>query len=229
METTIGETISRVRNVMKAVKEDAFITDRFLYSLILKYGKAYIKMQEERDQVQKLSALFKTVPCVELIEVDKIEACCGGIKTNCKIMRTKEKLPEIISGKNGPMFRTISSIDGSIEVHPTEPRTYTSMANTTTFKYNNKKYYWFLNGYLYFPNIHWPSVRIEAIWEGDISAIACDAKEDESEECPRRQDQLSAIPDYLFAEVEKQVLQELGITTQIPPDVGGDDKQNIFR
>ena len=228
METTIGETISRVRNVMKAVKEDAFITDRFLYSLILKYGKAYIKMQEERDQVQKLSSLFRSVPCVELIEVDKIEACCGGIKTNCTIMRTKEKLPDIITGKNGPLIRLVSSIDVSIEVHQTEPRTYTSMSNTSNFKYNKKKYYWYLNDYLYFPNITWPSVRIEAIWEGDISAIACDANEEEKS-CPKRQDQISAIPDYLFAEVEKQVLQELGITTQIPPDVGGDDKQNVLR
>ena len=30
--TTIGETISRVRNTLKAVKEDAFLTDRIIYS-----------------------------------------------------------------------------------------------------------------------------------------------------------------------------------------------------
>ena len=228
METTIGETISRVRNIMKAVKEDAFVTDRFLYSLILKYGKAFIKMQKDQDQIQKLAGLYKSVPCVELIPVDKIEACCGGVKTNCIIMRTKNKLPDVMSGESGPMFRTLFSIDGSIEVHPTEPRTYTAMANSTTFKYNKKKYYWYINNYLYFPNISWPSVKIEAIWEGDISSIACDAK-DGKEDCPKRQDQLSAIPDYLFAEVEKQVLQELGITTRIPPDLGGDDKQSIYR
>ena len=30
--TTIGEVISRVRNTLKAVKEDAFLTDRTIYS-----------------------------------------------------------------------------------------------------------------------------------------------------------------------------------------------------
>jgi len=33
----IGESISRVRNVLKAVKEDPFLTDRFIYSLIMKF------------------------------------------------------------------------------------------------------------------------------------------------------------------------------------------------
>ncbi len=44
--TTIGESISRVRNIIKAVTMDAFVTDRVIYSLIQKYAKMYIKRQD---------------------------------------------------------------------------------------------------------------------------------------------------------------------------------------
>jgi len=225
--TTIGYTVSRVRNVLKAVKEDAFLTDRFIYSVILKYAKLYIKRQKDLNEILRFNSFFRTLPCVPLVEVDKVEACCGGITSGCIIMRTENKLPTPMEGPYGAMFRTISSIDGSKEVYKTEPGTYTSMTKTTTFKYNMNKYFWYMNGYMYFPNIEWDAVKIEGIWEDDISKLACDGRDGEKE-CSLRQDQETNIPDDLFAEIEQQVLQELTMSLQIPPD-DADDKQNIYR
>jgi hypothetical protein len=37
--TTVGEAISRVRNTLKAVKEDPFLTDRTIYFSLIKYAK----------------------------------------------------------------------------------------------------------------------------------------------------------------------------------------------
>lgn len=218
MSTTIGETVSRVRNTLKAVKEDAFLTDRFIYSVVSKFAKLFIKRQDNLNKLLRFKSFFKALPCVSLIEVDKIEACCAGIKSGCIIMRTENKLPSPFEGPYGPMFRTVSSIDGSQEIVQTEPGTYTSMTKTTTFKYNKTKYYWYLDGYMYFPNIEWDAVRIEGIWEDSI----------DEKECILRQDQQSNIPDDLFAEIEQQVLQELTMSIQIPADPS-DDKQNVLR
>jgi len=218
MSTTIGYTVSRVRNTLKAVKEDAFLTDRFIYSVVSKFAKLFIKRQDNLNKLLRFKSFFRPLPCVPLIEVDKIEACCGGIKSGCIIMRTKDKLPSPFEGPFGPMFRTVSSIDVSQEIYPTEPGTYTSMTKTTTFKYNKNKYYWYLDGYMYFPNIEWDAVRIEGIWEDNI----------DERDCVLRQDQQSNIPDDLFAEIEQQVLNELTMSLQIPAD-DSDDKQNIYR
>jgi hypothetical protein len=220
---TIGETISRVKNTVKAVKEDAFLTDRFVYSVILKYAKAYIRRQDNENKIMKFQSLFEPLPCVDLIEVDKIEACCTNIKTGCTFMRTKEKLPQVLEGVFGPLFRSVTSIDGSVELRRTYPTTFTSMANLPTFKYNTNKYYWFQDGYLYFPNIPWESIRVEGLWEDDISIFKCDAKE-----CQLRQDNPTHIPDYLFAEIEGMVLKDLGLMLQIPLE-RGDDSQNQLR
>src|ERR1035437_3682948 len=111
MSTTRGESISRIRNIIKAVKKDPFLTDRFLYSLIIKYAKSLIKRQDNESKIMKFQSLFVPIPCVELIEIDKIEACCSAIKSGCTIMRTKNRLPEIFEGTYGPLFRMITSLD----------------------------------------------------------------------------------------------------------------------
>jgi hypothetical protein len=227
MSTTIGETVSRVRNTIKAVKADPFITDRHLYSLILKYGQAAMRRQAILDRILKMSSLFATIPCLELIEVSPIEACCGAVTSNCRYRRTAAKLPSLMNGEYGPIFRTVSSIDGSVEVYATTPSLYASMSKTSGFKFNKNKYYWYLNGYLYFPNIEWEGVMVQGIFEGDITELTCPSGSG-MPNCSIRQDQMSPIPDFLFAEVEQNVLQELGILINTPPDVVG-DKQSQLR
>ena len=70
--TTVGESISRVRNTLKAVKEDPFLTDRTIYLSILKYGQSLMKREDNQFRLMKVSNIFKTVPYMELIEVDKV-------------------------------------------------------------------------------------------------------------------------------------------------------------
>lgn len=220
---TIGDSISRVRNLVKGVKEDAFLTDRFLYSLILKYAKLYVKRQDNENKIMKFQSLFEALPCVDLIEVNKIEACCGGVKSKCTIMRTEHKLPALLEGSYGPLFRSITSLDGSEEVYKTYPSTYTNIANSTNFKYNKSKYYWYLDGYLYFPNLTWEGVRVEGLWEGNIEMYKCD-----TDSCTLRQDQHTHFPEYLFAEIEQAVIKDLTFLLQTPIE-SADNQQSPLR
>jgi len=222
--TTIADTISRVRNVLKAVKEDPFLTDRFIYSMITKYAKMMIKRLDDQDKIKKFQSLFQVLPCVELVEVSRIEACCPGIKTNCIIKRTKEKVPTLLEGTYGPLFRSVTSIDGSVEMFKTYPATFTAMTGTSTFKYNKTKYFWYLDGYMYFPNIEWDAVRVEGLFDGDIAPYLCDTKEI----CEPIQNQTVNFPEYLFAEIEQMVIKEILTSGQVPSD-GSDDKQNVLR
>lgn len=225
MSTTVRESISRVRNLVKSVKEDAFLTDRFLYSLISKYSKLLIKRQDNENKIMRFQSLFETIPCIELIEVDKVEACCTGIKTGCTIRRTKERLPSVLEGVYGPLFRSITSLDRSEEVYRTYPSIFTSIANSTNYKYNTTKYYWYLDGYLYFPNIEWEGVLVEGLWEENVDRFKCG---DDVNVCAPKQDHFIHIPEYLFAEVEAMVFKDLVGMLQAPIETQ-DDKQNPIR
>jgi hypothetical protein len=218
--TTIGESISRVRNTLKAVKEDPFLTDRVIYSSLIKYGQTLLKREDNQFRLMKISSIFQVLPYIELIDVDKVEAGCLGVFSGCYFKRTKEKLPAILDGAMGPIIRTTSSIDGTIEMFRTDPGTWVSMTRTTTWRYNTKKYFWFLNGYLYCPNTDWDAIRMEAIFEGVTDPC--------TEDCDIAQNKQLSLPAYLFSEVEQFVIKELTMTMSIPTD-GSDDGQNPLR
>ena len=219
--TTIGESISRVRNTLKSVKEDPFLTDRVIYYSLIKYGQTLLKREDNQFRLMKISTIFQVLPYLELIDVDKVDAGCIGVYSECYFKRTKEKLPTILDGMFGPIIRTVSSIDGTIELFRTDPGTWVSMTKTTTWKYNRSIYFWYLEGYLYFPNLDWDAVRMEAVFEGPLDTCNTDP-------CLIKQDQQLAIPEYLFAEVEQFVVKELTMAIQVPSD-GPDDGQNAFR
>jgi len=222
--TTIGEAISRVRNTLKAVKEDPFFTDRIIYYSIIKYGQTLLKREDNQYRLMRIGSIFSVLPMVELIDVDKVEAGCMGVYSGCYFKRTKERLPNIFDGMFGPIIRTVSSIDQSIEMYRTDPGTFTSISKSTTFKYNKRPYFWYLDGYLYVPNVDWDAIRIEAIFDGDTSEFQCD----EDLKCQVRQDQVLPFPEYLFSEIEQMVVKEFTMTMQVPQD-NLDDGQNALR
>ena len=222
-KNTIGDIVSRIRNQSKGNKQDAFLTDRMIYAFVLKHAKWLMKREDSKNKLFMFSAVIQTMDYVELIEVDKVEACCTGISSDCTIKRTKEKLPVFLQGYYGPLIRTVASLDGSEELQPTLPTTYSSISKSKNFKYNKTKYYWFIDDYLYFPNLEWEAVRIEGIFEDDISKWTC-----EEDDCIVRQDQSFNVPDYLLAELEAQVFKDIMGELQIPADPPN-DKQNIAR
>ncbi len=222
--TTIGESISRISNVLKATNEDSFLTRRQIYSVITKYLNMIVRRQDNEYKIFSMKSLFKTMTYVELIEVDKIQASCTGIKSGCKIMRTKDKLPEMVEGTLGPLIKNVLSIDGSDKVYPTNSYTYVRMSNSKNFKYNKKKYYWYSEGYLYFPNVEWEAVMVEAAFNENIEKYNCN----DNASCLSALDREVPLPDYLFAEVEQLTLKELMTGGSIPAD-NSDDSQAILR
>tara|TARA_Y100001937_G_scaffold128726_1_gene207348 strand:+ start:32832 stop:33503 length:672 start_codon:yes stop_codon:yes gene_type:complete len=222
--TKIGDVISRVRGQVKAEVQDAFVTDRYIYSLLLKFAQLLMRRQDNANKLIKFNSVWETLPLLELIDVDKVEAECSGIRSGVKIKRTKHKLPTFFEGYWGPLIRTISSLDGSIEVQPTYPGTYASMTKTTSFRYNNNKYYWFLNGHIYLPNVEWDAIKLEGVFQEDISTYTCD----KSDDCLPRREQPFNVPEFLFAEIEQQVLQIILNTLQIPSE-DSDNKLNPHR
>lgn len=220
---SIGNILSRIRNQIKASRQDGFITDRVIYSFVLKNAQWLMKREDSKSRLLGFASVVQTLDFVELEEVDKVTASCTGIKSDVMIKRTKEKMPTFMQGYWGPLIRTIASIDGSEELQPILPSTYIKMANSKNFKYNKTLYFWFLDDYIYFPNLEWDAVRIEGIFQDDVQAFTC-----KDDDCMIRSDQPFNVPDYLFGELEAAVLKDMGAMAQFPADLPN-DKQNALR
>lgn len=222
--TTIGEVISRVRNQLKAVTQDSFLTDRFIYSLVSKHAKWLMKREDSKSKLMSFNSVVQTLDFVELVEVDAVEAQCTGIKSGITIKRTKHKLPTFMQGYFGPLIRHVTSIDNSQDLQATTSVNYLNISRSKNSKYNKTLYYWFLNDYLYFPNLDWDAVRVEGIFEDSIARWNCDPADD----CLFRQLESFNVPDYLHGEIESNVLKDFQFTLAIPADTAP-DKQNILR
>lgn len=215
--TTIGEVVSRIRNIVKGVKQDSFLTDRFIYSLVIKHAHLLMRRQDNLNKVLRFNSIFSSMDCINLIDINKIESGCNCIKSDCKIKRTECKLPLMMEGYWGPLIRSVTSIDGSEQVYLTLPSTYETMQKSKNFKYNKKKYFWYLNGYLYIPNVDWSSIKVEAVISPDPNTG-----------CEQMRNRFINIPQFLFSEIEIMVLKDLNVTLSIPNDNTQDNK-NIIR
>lgn len=224
MSTNKGDTISRLRDSVKAASQDAFVTDRLIYSIALKYAKLYIKREDDKYKLAKYQGLFETISCMPLEEVSPIDTCCMEITTCCTLRRTKDRLPTLIEGSFGVILGVVTSIDGSKELIQTFSPIYARMLNIPSFKYNKTLYYWFDDGYLYFPNIDWEAVSIEGLWQDGIEMYKCDG-----DKCQPRQDEKTSIPEFLFAEIENNVRQELLSLIQIPEEPAVSDNKSKFK
>jgi len=172
----------------------------------------FLYREDANMKLSKMKFIYSVLPCVELIEVDKVEACCSGITSDCMIRRTKEKLPGILKGYNMPLIGDVTSIDGSVKIIRTTSSQYTRKANSSDFTYNTAKYYWFMDDHLYFPNIEWDAVRIEAVIDGE--SLDCG----EVDPCIQAHDIGFSAPDHLFSTVQAEVIKDIAFLIQVPKD-----------
>jgi hypothetical protein len=218
---TYNYVLDRVRGKLRTFKQDAKQTDREIWNLYKPWLSQTIKELDSKNKLMAFNALFQTLDVVPLVEVDKLEAGCTKLKSGFTIMRTEDPVGELfMEAYWGGMIRSVTSIDGSEGFQPITPEGYQRLSETVDFKYNKTLYYWYLNDYLYFPNISWNAVRIVAITEDDISKYKCDS----DERCLPKQEQSLNIPDYILARVESLLFQSLGLTLQIPVDNTNDNK-----
>jgi len=218
MVAKVSEAISRIRNQIKSVNIDAFVTDRYIFSLILKHISWLIKREDDKGTLRKYNNIFHTLDYFCLIDVDKADTGCFCIESGCTIKRSKDKIPPAYEGSYGPIIRSITSIDGTTPLTLTYPSTYQAMSKQKTFKYNKTPYYYIVNDYIYVPSVDWPAIRVEGLFRSGIGGYNCDIDHD----CIYRQDEPFSVPMYLYAEMEQNVMKDLTTSLQVPQDINQD-------
>jgi hypothetical protein len=71
-----------------------------------------------------------------------------------------------------------------------------------------------MNGYLYFPNLEWDAVRIEAYFENKVENDCCEEKPF----CGYKQDEMFILPDFLISGMDQLIVQDLSVYLKIPQD-----------
>lgn len=220
MQQTIRQYISEIRGTLKLSNPDNKLSDRHIYLQMVKMRSLLLK--QSNQWLMGVTEVFQPMPYVELKEVDTVEAC--GIETSCKIKRSVKPLPEILEDYRGPIIKRITSLDGYQKLTYITPNGYIRKLNKSTAKYDKTLYFWIKNNYIYFPNVEWDAVSLEAYLTNDYVDTECD----EIDYCKDAQDHLFRLPDALAAPLVSMVVERITKTyLQIPTDTSANKNENI--
>lgn len=221
---TIREHLSRIKNNFKLTSQDTVITNRFIYLLMKKHRDFTVK----RDNLSKLlyqDNLFQKKNFVELVDVDSVEAC--QVQSKCLIKRTKDKIPTLIENSYGVIIRWVGSIDHLEEIKPITSSAFQRKLRKKTSKLNKEKYYWYSNGYLYFPNVEWDAVIVDGYFEDELEDECNTSSDSSTNTCVSKLDQEFKIPDYLVSSMDQMIYQDLAMHVQIMNDEALNDNENL--
>jgi len=168
-EITIGELIERVQSAYsKGVKsDDSRLSNRHIYSKLKSVRNKLISQQLKKRQ--KISDWnFIILSCVELIKVEKHDCPCLPA-LGCKVYRTKEKLPKVLTNLNKHIIQWVMTIESSRIIDETTRESY--LYNTGN-KYTKKHLKYILeNGYMYIYGEYIPNlIKIKLLAENPIEA-----------------------------------------------------------
>lgn len=215
---TKREIIDEFREMLKERNADTEYTNKFLYNVLFSHAKWLIRREISAGRIFQNTKFFQTIECMEVVESPTIPECCG-IKNNCKIYRTKDKLPEMWINDNGPVIRFIRSIDNSSDFFLTTDFAWLNKKDDPYQKMVSTKYTFYDNGYLWFPdkNPHKVNINIFAVddlrlW--DRKCTDCD----KDKKCLRFLDTEFLIPDWIEAEMFAKALQQLFPVEQLQSD-----------
>jgi hypothetical protein len=200
----IGEIISRVRTTNKLVGADIRITDRYVYNQLTTKRNYFIKLEDDKRRLLKHTQLFKPLNEVELIDVNTAEVC--GIDIGKIIKRTRYKLPKIVKAGYGPVIKRVSSLDASELLVQTDENSFSRKVTLDTYKYDKTLYYFLKDGYMYFPNLPWNVVSIEAYFEDPFEV---DSLNDCEDSCEPMQNREFLVPSFLEEVIIKEASEEL--------------------
>ena len=224
---TKRQAIETLRDYLKERNADSNYTNQFLYNTLDIEAQWLIKREESAGRIYKNNSLFQNINGLAVQEVSTIPSCLK-LKTKCKIYRTVDKLPEMWMDNDGPIIRSVSSVDNSTFFMIISPLQWQNKLNDPYQKYSSERYAIVDDGYLWFSkNPHY--INFSGFLKNDAklfkkSCTECD--EEENKDCVRNLDTEYKVPEWIMGELFAQALRKLTTLKQIPEDTQIDKNPN---
>lgn len=214
---TIGQIVSRLRGAINEYNDDSNFSNRRLWNTFYTFANQMIKQDADNGKLYNSPEIWKPI-CVEMEPVSSLYCDCVHLPYDCTVYRSRYKLPNIISGSNGPIYRWLSTIDLGRHFTMVTPYEYSQKSK---IRYNKTRYAFIHNGYLYTPDHTYGFLSFSAMFDGDISEFLCDTtgiEIDTDNLCTTKFNEVVQIPTYIQDACIKAALSELLPSTQIPSD-----------
>lgn len=223
---TNNELASRIINNLRANTKDGHISKRFILNIANAKVRFLLAQKLDEMTLFREEGIISTIECFRMKE-DDVKRCDIFEFRKCeRVMKSCEKIPDGLFGKNGSGILNVTNVDGSKSYHYTSPRQYSNINNRKAFKRPNIQFYVIKDGYLYLPDSRNELVELSMFalkkWELD-EKCDCSRKEDN---CKSYLDYEFVCPDRFLDLVVRDTLQEVAsiYRTSIPDENGNLDE-----
>lgn len=221
---TNREAIAQVKGLFREINADSTLTNKQVYSLIKKHSFWITKRESERLKLLRMDSFFQTLNCVDIVPSPIGDDCCKlKGKLDCIIYRTKNKIPEAYESVYGPIFKSITTIDGSISIGLKTAQEIKRLLNNRyakKYKSSTDIMCYYSDGYLYFPDKHYKVIKIEGLFLEELdekyNQDCSICKDCVTDDCKRFLDKQFMMSDYLWGQVIDAVIKELSIRERMP-------------
>lgn len=214
---TNEELVSRVSNTVRSLDKDSHISRRYVLS-IARSKATFLIAQKLRDKtLYREDALIKPLNCFPLKRESIIDCGIVEFKRCQSLMKSKEKLPELIYSIFGNSIISVSTADGSEELYPVTLKKYRNLQKREHTKIVDNNYYYVQDGYLYLPNCKYELVDIMLITlETEKLEELSTCKDGDC--CGSMWEEEFNCPDKLLEAVIQDTLNEVMTSKGIPVD-----------
>jgi len=204
---TNGELVSRVVNDGRFLNKDEHISKRYILSIAKGFAKTFMSQKIGERGLYRDSSLLRTIQCFELVNDDVVNCNVIEFRKCESLMKSKNKLPNSVSGKYGSNI-IVTSIDGSQIYNGTNFTKYNRDKKRVGFSKLKSKYFFEIDGYLYLPDSTIKAVNIIMIPENeyDIDSVSSCSN---NEECKSGMDYDFICPDSIINTVITSTINEV--------------------
>mgnify|MGYP000156229875 CR=1 FL=1 len=156
----INEIISKLRGLLKAYSDETDFTDAYLWSLFCLSRSEILSNKLKRYNFINPSN-YKTI-CLEMEKANAYE--CGCIELDCTVYKSKNKISDVISGRNISSLKVYPLLNNK-EIDYVDELEIDIYMQDDIFK--NKPLYSIINKHIVLYNKNYPVIQVRAIW-GDI-------------------------------------------------------------
>lgn len=213
------EFVTRVINDCGAITKDQHISSRWILFTGRQIAMTYMAQRLGEGLLFKDMNIMTNINCISMMQIKSVDCCFVEFKLCKTLMRSREKIPGLLYGRNGPGILMISNVDNTIIFRPINLKDY---QNSKMRRYGNvNKYVYYIDdGYIWIPDTHIEAInaRVITLKRREAMALAgCNC--DGADECISEWDYEFICPDSILDAVIKSVVQEVVSTRiQIPED-----------
>lgn len=215
----LKQIISDIATDLKAVNLDDRLSNRYLISKFRDKIQNFLRQDARSREILKDNSVWKTIKCINLIDVDPNGCeCQGGCDT---LKRSEIQIPEAYNTNYGLLIKVLL-IDGKKEFKPIKSNEYNDYI---TREYGrNLLVYWIEDKYIFVPNITFDRIKVLILPKDPLQV---DKINGVVSQCVSPIEAEITYPDYLITLAKKEVVGELGAAKGIVEDEKGDDNTNV--